>query len=380
MRFPDKLQKKLDERINTKSLRNLPTRISLVDFSSNDYLGLARSSSIFNDAHQYLLENNLLENGSTGSRLLSGNHDLYGLVEKTLKSIHQSPAALIYNSGYDANVGFLSCIATRDDVILYDQLSHASIRDALQLSQAKSFSFKHNDLHHLQKKLTKHCHKTEKKEVYVVTESIFSMDGDAPDLKEMLNMCERYGAKLILDEAHALGVFDWGLAQEQNIHQRIFARIMTFGKGLGCHGAAILGSQSLIQYLTNYSRSFIYTTALPPHSLSTILSAYQHLQKIIDETQSTKLHDNIKLFRDTYKKLGLTAHFIDSHSAIQSCVISENKQVKLLSEHLRQHNYDVKAILAPTVPQGQERLRFCLHSFNTQSDIEQVLTILKKQL
>lgn len=379
MQLPEKLQKKLDKRVNEKSLRHLTSRSDMVDFSSNDYLGLSSCAKTFNQAHQYLLDRNLYENGSTGSRLLSGNHDLYNVVEDKIKEIHQSPAALIYNSGYDANIGLLSCIATRDDVILYDQLIHASIRDALQLSQAKSFAFKHNDLQHLQTKLIKHSQGTVNKTVYVVTESVFSMDGDAPDLKQMLDLCDQSGARLILDEAHALGVFGWGLAQQLGLHERLFARIMTFGKALGCHGATILGSQSLIHYLINFSRSFIYTTALPPHSLSTILSAYTSLQKIIDDSTMNELVENIKYFRQTYKTLGLTPYFIDSHSAIQSCVISENKGVKSLAKILQQQGYDVKPILAPTVPKGQERLRFCLHSFNTKSEIDRVLEILKKQ-
>ncbi|MBL4659893.1 MAG: pyridoxal phosphate-dependent aminotransferase family protein [Alcanivoracaceae bacterium] len=347
--------------------------LQLIDFSSNDYLGFCQSETIFNQTHVYLTTNNIKSNGSTGSRLLSGNHDLYGIVEKKLASIHQVPAALVFNSGYDANLGLLSCILVRHDIILYDKLTHASIRDGMQLASAKSIAFAHNDLSHLESKLKKYDTENRKHEIYVITESIFSMDGDSPDLVKMVELCQQYNARLIVDEAHALGVFHLGLLQKLNLHKKVFARVMTFGKGLGCHGAAILGSDDLIRFLVNFSRPFIYTTALSPHALATILKAYEHLLALTHH----RLQDNIGYFKTSCQTLNLQTLFIDSDSAIQSCVISQNKRVKSIADQLQRNHFDVKAILSPTVAQGQERLRFCIHSFNSTNEIKGVLTLLK---
>jgi 8-amino-7-oxononanoate synthase len=372
MKFPEKLQNKLDKRVSENSLRVLTNKSALVDFSSNDYLGFAQSMDIYEQAHTTIISHKSGFNGSTGSRLISGNHEVYGLLENYLKKSHQSDAALLFNSGYDANLGLFSSLLQRNDMVFFDQLSHASIRDGIQLSPAKSVAFKHNNLSHLEQKLIKQTKSHGKNEIYVVTESVFSMDGDSPDLMKLCQICEKYNANLIVDEAHALGVFGYGLVQSLNLTDAVFARVITFGKALGCHGAVVLGSINLRKYLINFARSFIYTTALSPHSIATILQAYKKLASYSTET----LQDNIDCFTYTYKKLGLDCHFIKSESAIHSCIISENSQVKFIAEKL-QEKYNVKAILAPTVPAGQERLRFCLHSYNTTTQIKHVLELLK---
>jgi 8-amino-7-oxononanoate synthase len=375
MNFPEKLQNKLDKRVSENSLRVLTNKSTLVDFSSNDYLGFAQSMDIYEQAHATIISHKSGFNGSTGSRLISGNHEVYGLLENYLKKSHQSDAALIFNSGYDANLGLFSSLLQRNDTVLFDQFSHASIRDGIQLSYAKSVAFKHNNLSHLEQKLIKQFNANNQHEIYVVTESVFSMDGDSPDLIKLCQICEKYNAKLIIDEAHALGVHGYGLVQKLNLTDAVFARVITFGKALGCHGAVVLGSNFLISYLVNFARSFIYTTALSPHSIALILHAYKKL-----ETFSTvTLEENIAYFIKQYSELGLGDYFIKSHSAIQSCIISENSQVKSIADNL-QEKFNVKAILAPTVPAGQERLRFCLHSYNTTIQIKHVLELLKKCL
>jgi len=372
--FPKKLQQKLQSRIEKNSLRKLSSSNDLVDFSSNDYLGFSKSEVIFNESHQYLIDNNFVQNGATGSRLLSGNHELYTVVEEQLKRIHQSEA-LIFNSGYDANIGFFSVIPQRNDVILYDEYSHASIRDGIKLSNAKAYPFKHNDLANLEKKLLRHS-----EAVYVVTESVFSMDGDSPDLVEMQKLCNKHKAHLIVDEAHAVGVFGFGLVQELGLEKEVFARIITFGKALGCHGAVVLGSEQLKDYLINFSRSFIYTTGLSPHSLATIHMSYKELviSSAVERSHSViqKLQDNIQHFKTKYDELQLNDSFVESNSAIQCCVISGNSVVKKCAELLQENEFDVRPILSPTVPVGQERLRFCLHSCNTHQDIDKVLNLL----
>ncbi|WP_396170975.1 aminotransferase class I/II-fold pyridoxal phosphate-dependent enzyme [Flavobacterium sp.] len=375
MKFPKNLSSKLEFRQQNNALRTLSLPNELVDFASNDYIGFSKNQSIFQQTHQYLVATNGTQNGATGSRLLSGNHKVYQEAETYIAKFHQAESALIFNSGYDANVGFFSSVPQKGDLILYDELCHASIRDGIQLSNAKSYKFKHNDFEDLEK-LIQRC-QTELTEVYIVTETVFSMDGDCPNMEELVAFSEKHKCYLVVDEAHALGVFGQsgeGLVQMLGLQEQVFARIMTFGKGLGCHGAAIVGSQELKGYLVNFARSFIYTTGLSPHSVATILVAYQHL---VTEKQSIeKLRQNIIHFNQEKNLLGLKPMFVRSKSAIQSAIIPGNQKVKSIASQLQEKGFDVKAILSPTVPEGQERLRFCLHSYNSQEEISEVLSLL----
>lgn len=373
--FPKALTHKLQQRQANFALRELPVSKNLIDFASNDYLGFASSDEIFNQTHEYLIQNNIRVNGATGSRLISGNHNLYPVAENAIAKFHEAPAALIFNSGYDANVGFFSSVPQRNDVILYDELCHASIRDGITMSTAKSYKFQHNDLEDLES-IIKRYH-TELVEVYVVTESVFSMDGDCPNLEELVALCEKYNCHLMVDEAHALGVFGEsgeGVLQSLGLHDKVFARIVTFGKGLGCHGAAIIGSEELKSYLVNFARSFIYTTGLSPHSVATILIAYQHLKTEKVATQNLKR--NIQFFNQEKTQRGLKSLFVYSKSAIQCAIIPGNEKVKSIAANLQKKGFDVKAILSPTVPEGQERLRFCLHFYNSEEEISNVLQLL----
>ncbi|MFM7017356.1 aminotransferase class I/II-fold pyridoxal phosphate-dependent enzyme [Flavobacterium sp.] len=373
--FPKALALKLQQREANYALRELPFSKDSIDFASNDYLGFAKNETIFNETHEYLVQNNLKENGATGSRLISGNHSIYTTIENFIAKFHEVPAALIFNSGYDANVGFFSSVPQRNDVILYDELCHASIRDGIAMSNAKSYKFQHNDLEDLQS-IIKRCH-TEPVEVYVVTESVFSMDGDCPNLEELVSISKKYNCHLVIDEAHALGVFGEsgeGLVQSLGFQNDVFARIITFGKGLGCHGAAVLGSDELKSYLVNFARSFIYTTGLSPHSVATIFIAYQQLQK--GKVAMQKLKQNIQYFNQVKAQNGLKSLFVYSKSAIQCAIIPGNEKVKSIAANLQENGFDVKAILSPTVPEGQERLRFCLHSYNSEEEIFNVLQLL----
>ena len=375
--FPKSLLVKLELRRHNNALRNLPIPNHLIDFASNDYLGFAHSESIFDKTHQFLLDRNIKKNGATGSRLLSGNHNLYSETEGMIATFHQSESALIFNSGYDANVGFFSAVPQRNDLILYDELCHASIRDGIQLSNAKSYKFDHNDIEDLEGKIKNLALKIKNQEVYIVTESVFSMDGDCPNLAALALLAEKYHCNLVLDEAHALGVFGengQGLVQELQLQNKVFARIITFGKSMGCHGAAILGSQNLKDYLVNFARSFIYTTGLSPHSVATILMAYQELEA--NTIQIEKLRENIIHFNQEKQIFGLKPMFVRSKSAIQSAIIPGNENVKNIAKQIQEKGFDVKAILSPTVPEGQERLRICLHSYNTTEEISEVLVLL----
>lgn len=371
MNFPIKLHLKLEERKDKKSLRSLKEQTNLTDFSSNDYLGFAKSEEIFEATHQFLIDKNSKKNGATGSRLLSGNHRLYTKLETFLAEFHHSESALVFNSGYDANLGLFASVPQKGDIILYDELIHASIRDGLRLSNAQSYKFEHNNTLHLEALLKRF--QNDEKEIYVVTESVFSMDGDTPNLLKMSEIIKKYKAFFIVDEAHSLGIFGKngnGLVQQLGLEKDIFARIITFGKALGCHGATIVGSKQLTEYLINFSRSFIYTTGLSPHSVATILTAYTYLKP----ENTEKLQENIQFFKSEIKRLGLP--FIKSNSAIQCCIIGGNQLTKQISELLQQNGFDVKPILSPTVPIGKERLRFCIHSYNSFSEITKVLVLL----
>ncbi|WP_188049142.1 8-amino-7-oxononanoate synthase [Flavobacterium sp. GP15] len=374
-RFPKSLSDRLTQRIESNSLRKLGIPNNLIDFSSNDYLGLANSEIVFNQTHEYLIQSNLKKNGATGSRLLSGNHKLYLETEDFIAQFNQSEAALIFNSGYDANVGFFSAVPQRNDIILYDELCHASIRDGILMSNAKAYKFNHNDVEDLEKIIVRNPNAT----LYIVTESVFSMDGDCPNMEELVALSDKYNCFLVIDEAHALGVFGEngeGLVQMLGLENHIFARIMTFGKGLGCHGAAILGSEELKSYLVNFARSFIYTTGLSPHAVAAILVAYRSLES--DKKSILDLKQNIIYFNQQLVLMGLKQLFVRSKSAIQSAIIPGNENVKRIAGELQKNGFDVKAILSPTVPAGQERLRFCLHSFNSKEEIKQLLELLAK--
>ena len=373
--FPISLSQKLQHRKQNNALRQLVAPNDLIDFASNDYLGFAKSETIFNQTHQYLLDNQIKINGATGSRLLSGNHSVYIEAEAYIAHFHQSQSALIFNSGYDANVGFFSSVPQRNDIILYDELCHASIRDGIQMSTAKAYKFQHNDAAELEVLITKF--KSEGNEVYIVTESVFSMDGDTPNFGELIPLSEKYFCHLVVDEAHALGVFGEkgeGIIQSLGLQDKVFARIMTFGKGLGCHGACIVGTTELKSYLVNFARSFIYTTGLAPHAIATILVAYQQLSAAPEAIQLLK--NNIRYFNQQKIQLGLKPLFVYSKSAIQCAIIPGNEKVKTIANKLQENGFDVKPILSPTVPAGQERLRFCLHSYNSELEISEVLRLL----
>ena len=375
--FPKALQSKLDQRMLDQSLRQLPQRQDAVDFASNDYLGFAQSEVIFDQSHQWLLDHHIKVNGATGSRLISGNHPLYSNTEQYIAEFHQVEAALIFNSGYDANVGFFSAVPQRQDIILYDELCHASIRDGIQMSKAKAYKYQHNDSEDLERLLQKFSSAAGDCEIYIATESVFSMDGDSPEIETLLSLAAQYQARLLVDEAHALGVFGsqgQGLFQERGLHDQVFARIVTFGKGLGCHGAAVLGSQLLKDYLVNFARSFIYTTALSPHTVATIRVAYEQLT--LQTATRAQLRHNIQYFNQQKKLLCLQPLFVRSISAIQSAIIPGNHKVKQVARKLQQKGFEVKPILSPTVPEGQERLRICLHSYTTEAQITDLLQLL----
>jgi 8-amino-7-oxononanoate synthase len=354
------MQQKLNQRRESGTYRQLKPQSGLVDFCSNDYLGFAQSAALQDLINQEIQHNSPQYNGSTGSRLLAGNTWYAEELEQYIAGYHGCEAALLFNSGYDANLGLFSSLPQRGDTVIHDELIHASIIDGIRLSHAARYSFKHNDIQSLENKL-----KQAKGQCYVVVESIYSMDGDRAPLSELVALTKAYQANLIIDEAHATGVFGKGLMNQLQLQDQIFARVITFGKALGCHGAVILGSSLLRQYLINFSRSFIYTTAAPFHQLAAIRAAYRYLDVDAGEAATT-LQSKIKLY---IKAIGLIKQPVNISSPIQTIVLGSNQMAVQVAARLQNGGFDVRPILSPTVPTGTERIRICLHAFNTDDEI-----------
>lgn len=356
-----RIRSKLEQRKANETFRSLLCDQSGVDFWSNDYLGYARTTS------GAIAETG----GSTGSRLISGNSDYTEQTECGLAVFFKGEAALLFNSGYDANLGVLSCLPQKNDIVIYDEHIHASMRDGIRLSFAKSYGFQHNSLTDLEKKLQ--INPGENGVRFVCIESLYSMGGDMSPLVRIIELCEQYNAYLLLDEAHSGGVYGEsgeGIAVALECEHRIFARIVTFGKAFGCHGAVVIGSGELREYLVNYSRSFIYTTALPQ-------SAVTHIRRSIrrnDFHESRKqLFRNIRYFRDLCEQQNIVTGS-EVNSPIQMIRIGDAAATRELADRLQTNGFLVKAIVAPTVKQGEEAIRVCIHAFNTEKEIKGLIS------
>lgn len=364
----DRLRHRLDRLAATDNRRQLPGEGRGVDFWSNDYLGIARD----------LPSVSAPAGGATGSRLISGDHGNYREIESFIADFHGAPAALVFNSGYAANLGLLSAVVQRGDTVLYDQLIHASLRDGIRLGYGRAHSFRHNDLNHLEDRL-----KRANGPVFVVTEGIFSMDGDAAPLEAMVELCEDYGAALIVDEAHSAGLYGEkgsGLVPALGLNDGVFARVITYGKAFGVHGAAVLGSQNLVDYLVNHARSFIFSTGPSPHQWASIKLSYDLLMAEGEERRA-KLNKLIErwgqkapLFEEK-AALPVKSLYMPLHP-IQIFPCPGNATVLAREQALKDAGFLVKAIRHPTVAAGAERLRICLHAFNEAAEIDQLAAIL----
>ncbi len=354
------LATRLDNRREEGLYRLLTTQENLIDFCSNDYLGFANHPGL------KIVDYPELKSGSTGSRLISGNSKLAEETEKIIADYHHAEAALIFNAGYMANVGLFSCLAMRGDTYISDEYVHASIIDGMRLSPATRFKFRHNDMEDLETKL---MHATGKK--YIAVESVYSMDGDLAPLHEIIKLARRFDAAVIVDEAHATGVFGEdgkGCVVDNDLKKNVFARIHTFGKAMSLHGAAVVGSHALKDFLINHARAFIYATALPPHLYLQIQAAYH----LLPNSNRTRLLKLVEYFKNRSTELK-NINFLNSPSQIQGIIIGDNEKTKALAKNLLEKGYFVKGILSPTVAKGSERLRICLHSFNEESEIDGLL-------
>jgi 8-amino-7-oxononanoate synthase len=377
MLLPENLHEDLKIRIRNNSLRSLSDEVYPIDFFSNDYLGYAKNSIITEKSVSLLNNFKIKTHGSTGSRLISGNHELFKILENKAKDLLNAEAALFFNSGYDANIGLLSAVLKPKDVVFYDELCHASIRDGLQMSNARAYKFKHNDYKDLVQKIELQNQRLRPQNVYIISESVFSMDGDMSDIRELVTISKTFNAYLIVDEAHALGVCgkDFkGLSFEYN--EDIFARIYTCGKALGSHGGFVLGSKALKDYLINFSRPFIYTTGASPFHVAQVIAALGYFEN--EDKEKQELQKIISIFNDLVSSNQLQYKMSTNASAIQHISCSGNSKAKILAESLQQKGLGVKAILSPTVPKGKERIRVCLHSYNTKDQLQNLMSKAKK--
>ena len=375
---PTFLLKALAEREQNGILKKLSFSVPEIDFCSNDYLGFSKLGLLDAKIQQQIsesgVENKPMGFGSTGSRLVSGNSRIIEETEKQIALFHHAESALIFNSGYDANVGLLSSVAQKTDLILYDEMIHASIYDGIRLSHATHYKFMHNDMDNLSELIQRHRKNFEN--IYVVAESVYSLDGDSAPLLELVEICQDYkNIFLIVDEAHAIGVFGKqgrGLCNALAIEKKIFARVYTYGKAMGCHGAAIVGSDILRNYLINFSRTFIYTTALPYYSIEAIKHAYQLL---IETNQKDLLQSNIAYF---YTKVAPIKNIVKSQSGIHAIQLGNNETVDRLERELKQLKIHARIMKSPMIKLGKERIRFSIHAFNTKSEMDNLVDCLSR--
>ena len=353
----EQIDQKLADRIKMKNLRQLTIADEGVDFYSNDYLGLSK-----------IKLTHIHSEKAGSSRLIAGNSELHGIVEAGIAKKYGSEGALMYTSGYVANLGLFSAIGFRNVVFLYDEACHASIKDGIRLSFAKGVSFRHNNLGDLERALNQY----DSFEKIVIVESLYSMNGDFAPLKEINYLVQKFNAALVVDEAHSSGLFeDKGYCEYVGIKDSIFARILTFGKAFGSHGACVLGNHKLIQFLINFSRPFIYTTAIGQYQLNRIKATV--LDTDIREYQH-ELQNNISYFR---KKVNTKYLDSDAKSPIQMISINYFKDIFQTEELLKSNGLNVKVILSPTVPIGKECIRISIHAFNTFEQIDILTNILK---
>jgi len=371
--IPEFITESLRRRADEGAERTLVVSLSGIDLCSNDYLGIARglgSPEVIERVLRSLPDECSL--GATGSRLVSGTTEAHVDLESYLAAFYRVEAALLFGSGYEANVGLLSSIGRRSDTILYDELVHASMRDGIRLGVSRAYSFAHNDLDDLRRKLSQ-----ARGDVYVAVEAVYSMDGHMAPLAEIASICRESGAYLIVDEAHSSGVYGQsgeGLCVERGVAQQIFARVHTFGKAVGFRGACVVGSKELRRFLINFSRPFIYSTAPDRVALGFMKEAHEMVR-----TASRQREELFSLLREmkTLKAEFSELSFTESESSIQALVVPGNTAVLTVEKALHDAGIFTKAIRSPTVPEGTERIRFSVHSFNSISELRGAFEVVR---
>lgn len=365
----DKFIKELDEHSHLRFIRDIEKKEGkyifingkkLLNLSSNNYLNFADNEQFLeefynNGGDRYSL-------GSASARLLTGTLPVYKELENYICEMFSTEASLIFNSGYHANVGVNSSIVQKGDVIFSDKLNHASIIDGMKLSQGKFFRYPHNDMDALEKLLIRE--RNNFKNAVIVSESVFSMDGDIADLETLVELKKKYNCILILDEAHAFGVFGkngLGVNETLGITKDVDLIVGTFGKAIGSMGAFATGKRVLIDYLINSARAFIFSTALPPVSIA--------FSKWILENKLPKTYEQREKMLSFAKKLGSESHIVP-------VIVGENDKTVELCERLFDNGYFTLPIRPPTVPAGTSRLRLSLTTDITEQDLEKLCSII----
>ena len=337
---------------------------------SNNYLGLANHPALKKAANKAIKEFGC---GSGASRLISGTMSLHEELEKKIASFKGTDAALVFNSGYHANIGVLSALMKKRDIIFCDELNHASIIDGCRLSGVETKMYPHKNMNDLEG-LLKKSKKFKKK--LIVTDGVFSMDGDIAPLPEIVFLAKKYSAFTMIDDAHATGVFGKnGKGITEHFHlpaNEIDIQMGTLGKAIGSFGAYIAGSKELINYLINRARSFIYTTALPPSVLAASLAAIEIIQSKPDLRK--KLWRKVDYFKKGLQKAGFKN--IDSQSQIVPVMIGNSKKVVMAGEYLFKKGIFVVGIRPPAVPRKKERLRVTVMASHTNRDLDYAIGIM----
>ncbi|MFH1552079.1 MAG: 8-amino-7-oxononanoate synthase [Candidatus Omnitrophota bacterium] len=358
-----------------------------INFSSNDYLGLSSHPKLINAASEVLSP----VVGSSASRLMTGSTAVHHLLEERVARFKGKPASLVFNSGYQANVGIISALLGKGDCVFSDRLNHASIVDGIRLSGASFFRFRHNDTDHLEEILLRERNKYA--EALIVTETVFSMDGDIAPIEEIARLKKKYDCMLMVDEAHATGVFGpggSGLVEAKGVTDEVDIVMGTFSKALGGFGSYVASSRAVRDYLVNTCRSFIYSTALPPSVIAADIAA---LELVRDEPHRRKtLLTNARDFRDKLKAEGFNA---GGDSQIVPVVVGENEETVRaqdaspegslasalsqiqetvrISESLKKKGYWVTPVRPPTVPHHQARLRLSLTFDHTREILDKFI-------
>lgn len=340
----------------------------LINFSSNDYLGLAERPELRQRAEEYMQAYGA---GVRASRLVTGNIQAYRTIEEKLARLKGSEAALLFNSGFQANVSLIPMFAGPNSLILMDRLIHNSMIQGALLSRAKLSRFRHNDLDHLQEQLEKAKEKGYDR-ILILAESVYSMDGDRADVAGLKTLSDRYEAILLIDEAHATGVLGpqgMGLASKMGVD----LVMGTFGKGLGSFGAYLACSAKVREYLINYCSGLIYTTALPPQVLGSIEAALDLVPTLEEERKI--LADKAESFRREIQKIGLSP--LDSSTQIVPVLLGESQRALDCANYLKERGYLAMAIRPPTVEEGKARLRIAFNLLHDQKAIDGLIEALR---
>ncbi len=365
----DKKIEDLKEHFHFRSIKNFEKKEGkyiyvggkkLLNLSSNNYLNFADCEEITEEFFEYA--GGKYTFGSASARLLTGTLPVYKELENLICKLYDSEGTLLFNSGYHANVGINSSLADSGDVIFSDKLNHASIIDGMQLSKGKFIRYKHNDMENLETLLKRE--RANFKNAIIVSESVFSMDGDIADIKKLVELKKKYDCILVLDEAHAFGVFGvkgLGVCESIGIIKEVDLIVGTFGKAIGSMGAFVTGKKVLIDYLINKARSFIFSTALPPINIA--------FTKWIIENKLPNTYEKRMQMLALGKKMGSESHIVPF-------IVGENDKTVELSEILFQNGYFTLPIRPPTVPVGTSRLRLSLTADITEEDLAKLREIL----